>query len=76
MSNVNKALRGIRTVEELEALDPETFIVDSEGDTWHVLDAYVNEVICSIYTDCLPVMVIATGDQVRAAREALEEEDV
>lgn len=62
----------IRTVEELEALDPKTILIDS----------------AKIYTVCElkkmyefwrlpefpPIAILATGDQVRAAREAMAQE--
>ena len=70
--------RIIRTREELAALDPDTVLViadrveplalarywfDSEGNLLHGTDVD------------LPAVVIATGDQARAARQALEEAD-
>lgn len=57
----------IRTVEELEALDPDTVVcIDREFATFQ-------------YTDCtvaleLPAVVIRDGEQVRAARKALNKE--
>ena len=61
----------IRTPEALEALDPETLLIciphDIKGSAKYfafscrsALDAYL-----------LPAVVIATGEQVRAARKAL-----
>ena len=66
----------IRTVDELKALDPDTALTlyTWEGATiWNASyfqrrfedDGYILE---------LPAVVIATGEQVRYAREALEEE--
>lgn len=50
----------IRTVEELEALDPDSLVLDRTG---HLMTN----------RDRLPAVVVATAEQVRAAREALEE---
>ena len=50
----------IRTREELAALDPDSLVLDCTG---HLMTN----------RDRLPAVVIATGDQVRAARQALEE---
>lgn len=66
MSNI------IRTVEELEALDPDTFLLDSDDagltqDDWmSFFRDYDNHIF--------PLVVIATGDQIRQARRLLEEE--
>lgn len=69
--------RIIRTREELAALDPDTVVVDPavirhdaavDGDTWiarEILDWYRDEIR-------FPMAIVATGDQVRAARQALE----
>lgn len=61
----------IRTVEELEALDPNTALIAHDG--WMRLAGFMqdNPPLANTY---LPAVVIATGDQVRAAREAMEEE--
>lgn len=53
----------IRTVEELEALDPDTLVMSRKGYLAHAEDNIR-----------IPVVVVATADQVRAARKALEEE--
>lgn len=50
----------IRTVEELEALDPDSIVLDCTG---HLMTN----------RDRLPAVVVATGAQVRAARKALDE---
>ena len=66
--------RIIRTVQELEALDRDAVTIDSAGAVESVgmwLDdsgkAYPQD-------ECfLPAVVLATGAQVRAAREAMEQ---
>ena len=55
----------IRTVEELEALDPDTLLHASER------DYYAHAWGFNHYR--LPAVLVATADQVRAARKALEE---
>ena len=54
----------IRTVAELEALDPDTLLMTVErmDSAFFVLPVE------------LPAVVIATGDQIRAARKALQGE--
>ena len=52
----------IRAPEELEALDRDTVLVTRLGETW-TADTCVNR--------DLPAMVVATGDQFRAANKAL-----
>ena len=52
----------IRTVEELEALDPDTLLMSRKG---YIADAEDNIRI--------PAVVVAPAEQVRAARKALEE---
>ena len=63
----------IRTVEELEALDPDTVFMNTWGD---LFDA--NNVQAGINTEdfpyYFPCAVVASGGQVRAAREAMEKE--
>ena len=55
----------IRTVEELEALDPDTLVLDAAGYTVRY---------CSQVTRWdLPLAIIRDGAEVRAARKALEE---
>ena len=60
----------IRTRKELAALDPQTVLVTGGyADPWTV-----DEINTTSDTDWfLPVVVLATGDQVRAARQALKE---
>lgn len=62
----------IRTREELAALDPQTVLVTGGyAGPWAV-----DEINTTSDTDWfLPVVVLATGDQVRAAQRALESAD-
>lgn len=62
----------IRTTEELEALDPDSLLI-ADGVSAHDprTSMYWNRFAGLNY---LPAVVIATGDQVRAAREAMEQE--
>lgn len=65
----------IRTVGELEKLDPDTVLMQHEkGFYAHYIDpqrAWLDA--CEIDTDHIfPLAVIATGEQVRQARQALE----
>ena len=55
----------IRTREELAALDPDTVLF-----TWGNMRA---QTWLHTFEDDLPAVVIATGDTVRAARQALKE---
>lgn len=67
----------IRTLEELEKLDPDTVLIESDGEEVFAYRMQVsigslgNE---SMYYDSFPAAIIATGDQVRSAREAMEED--
>ena len=61
----------IRTAEELHALDPETLLTDKGCDVMSAEVWYDNADFPQDETDRLAV--IATGDQVRAARKALED---
>lgn len=67
----------IRTVEELEALDPDTLLRGRyEGNDWHqhVYDLQYHDGTWRPDVECaFPAVVIATGEQVRAARQALKE---
>lgn len=65
--NAHPAPQIIRTVEELEALDPDTILTDCDG--W-IQSADNTE---DWWETFLPLVVITPGPQVRAAREALEE---
>lgn len=68
----------IRTVEELEALDPDGIVVPSAPEGFEHDATRVDNLLYVVsrwgWKDRLPAVVIATGAQVRAAREALEEE--
>ena len=64
----------IRTVEELEALDPDTAVYTPGRDD----PVFVGDFLSDIrydqdYADDLPAVVIRDGAEVRAARKALEE---
>ena len=66
-----------RAVEELEALDPETLLIRSAQD-W--ADPQIPMLATEWASDwdiepdgIFPLATIATGEQVRAARKALEE---
>ena len=63
----------IRTPEELEALDPNACTLDKFGD-FDFAKAWIDESgkMFVGHVDFLPAVVFATGDQVRAAREAME----
>ena len=69
--------RIICTRDELAALDPDTLLRGRyEDDYWqhHVADLKYRDVMWRPWVvDALPAVVVATGDQVRAARQALEE---
>ena len=71
--------RIIRNRYELAALDPDTLLRGRyEGDYWqhHVADLKYRDVMWRPWVvDALPAVVIATGEQVRAARQALESAD-
>ena len=65
----------IRTVEDLEALDPDACTLDKYGDfdfAKHWLDE--NGRTFEGHVDFLPAIVFATGAQFRAALEAMEQE--
>ena len=66
----------IRTPEELEALDPDTCTLDKYGD-FDFAKAWIDEngKMFVGHVDFLPAVVFATGDQVRAAREAMEKDN-
>ena len=69
----------IRTLDEITSLDPDTLLV-THGLVaalpleimWH-LDSPPESVLSR--DDVLPAVVVATGEQVRAARQALENTD-
>lgn len=64
----------IRTIEELEAIDPDTVVVLMQGGI-----AFTGGIIAASNAgydeeSALPAVVVATGAQVRAARTALQED--
>ena len=61
----------IRTLEDIEALDPDTALI--APDCWMRLAGFMqdNPPLTNTY---LPAAVLATGELVRAARKALVEE--
>ena len=68
----------IRTREELAALDPETVLMSADMGSplslvWHWIDSEGNPFHDA--EDALPAVAITTGYQVRAARQALKEEE-
>lgn len=60
----------IRTLEELKALDPETWLMDRDGDIMSAANLYDNAIFPLDEADRLAVL--ATGEQIRAALKALE----
>lgn len=66
----------IRTVEELEALDPDTLVATtftSSSETLRILPAkHLQEY--SLHSRLGRMAVIATGEQVRAVQQVLEEQ--
>lgn len=67
----------IRTLKELETLDPETALTLY---TWQEATIWEASFLQKRFEDDgyipdLPAVVIASGDQVRAARKALEENE-
>lgn len=71
--------RIIRTVEELEALDPDTLLSSTGGGDQGGLArsaGYMRWAYHGEFDDDwpIPAVVVATGEQVRAAREALDKE--
>lgn len=68
--------RIIRTVEELEALDQDTLLIDCDGEesfAYRMQASIRNLGTESMYHDSFPAVVLVPADQVRAARKALEE---
>ena len=66
----------IHTVEELEALDPDSCTLDKYGDfdfAKYWLDG--NGKVFEGHVAFLPAVVFVTGEQFREARKALEEEN-
>ena len=69
-------MRVIRTPEELEALDPDAVTINNAGAIERV-DNWLGESgkPYPLSKWHLPAVVIATGEQVRAAREAMEQDN-
>ena len=65
----------IRTPEEMEALDPDACTLDKYGDFDFAKD-WIDEngKMFVGHVAFLPAVVFVTGEQVRAAREAMEQE--
>lgn len=63
----------IRTVEELEALDPDTVVWPAQHYGPYTVGTIAPDPFNTYWTPPLPAVVVAPADQVRAAREALEE---
>ena len=63
----------IRTVEELEALDPDTVVWPARHYGPYPVGTIVPDPLDPDWTPPLPAVVIRDGAGVRAAREALEE---
>lgn len=64
----------IRTVEELEALDPLTVVYTTDRDTPVCAGDLIDDIdYDTYYAEDIPAAVIATAAQVRAARKALRE---
>lgn len=61
----------IRTTKELTAIDPDTVLLGEESILFTAADCVENSGFPLYDSDRLAV--VATGDQVRAARQALEE---
>lgn len=73
----NTAPQIIRTVEELQDLDPDTLLIDWDGEETFAYRAQAsirNLGTESMYYDSFPAVVVAPAEQARAAFEALEEE--
>ena len=67
--------RIIRTCAELENLDPDTVLFDVD-DPWYEVRMSASEWMEDYAIDAegiFPLAIIATGEHVRAARQALEE---
>ena len=71
--NAHPAPQIIRTVEELEALDPDTAVWLARHYVPYTVGTIVPDPFDPEWTPPLPAVVVATAEQVRAARKALEE---
>lgn len=68
----------VRTIEELAALDPETIMqrYDNVSGRWPRVESAADLLYAASHwswSHCFPAVVVATGEQVRAAREALRQ---
>lgn len=63
----------IRTVEELEELDLDTLLINDEALVKNQWDWFADYTMGN--GGIFPLAIIATGEQVRAVREAMEEEN-
>ena len=63
----------IRTVEELRELDHDTVVLNSSGDARTVGETITQYRYRTIYYAILPAVLVTPGEQVRAARKAMEE---
>ncbi|WP_291475719.1 hypothetical protein [Corynebacterium sp.] len=63
----------IRTVEELEALDPDTVVWPVRHYAPYTVSSMTPDPFNADWTPPLPAVVIREGAEVRAARKALEE---
>ena len=74
-AHISEPPRIIRTVKELEGLDPDAVTVDNE-ETIENANMWLDDSGKPYPYDerFLPAAVLATGAQVRAAREAMEQE--
>lgn len=70
---LEESCRVIHTPEELEALDPDT-LMGSYGEASSTTFS-AKHILATDYLEFLmfPIVVVATGEQVRAVREALEQ---
>ena len=63
----------IRTVEELRELDHDTVVLNSSGNARTVGETITQYRYRTIYYAILPAVLVTPGEQVRAARKAMEE---
>ncbi|MCK2200496.1 hypothetical protein [Corynebacterium callunae] len=68
----------IRTVGELEALDPEAMLISYDEEWMPCIPMRAGEWLGDWHVDpdgIFPLAVIATGEQIRAAQKALKEQE-
>ena len=75
MTNIDRAAQIIRTRDELAAADPDTLLFSTFDTVAFPAEEAQKRMARGrwIGIGWIPAVVIATGDQVRAARQALEE---